>query len=245
MQTLAMTWNQPLRLNIVAGSPASYFASCVSGSATPPCNGGAAVFDPGRAGPFQVVLPSELGLAGPGFTLDIDALGRPKNGAALIAANATFTITGAACRAPPWSPRSPASSRRNERLHSRRAHHRHRRGGDRRGGDRIGLCLHGALAGAQLGFAARLPDRAGMRRARRGPRAQARVVCRRGPRRAQLHDLQYAAAITPGFTRTVDVVNVAGAGALFCAAGWACKRVRITVQRGSALVRLNLMLINY
>jgi hypothetical protein len=94
MQTLAMTWNQPLRLNIVAGSPASYFASCVSGSATPPCNGGAAVFDPGRAGPFQVVLPSELGLAGPGFTLDIDALGRPKNGAALIAANATFTITG-------------------------------------------------------------------------------------------------------------------------------------------------------
>jgi prepilin-type N-terminal cleavage/methylation domain-containing protein len=52
-------------------------------------------------------------------------------------------------------------------------------------------------------------------------------------------------AITPGFTRTVDVVNVAGAGAAFCSAGWACKRIQITVQRGSAMVRLNFMLINY
>jgi len=94
MQILAMTWNQPLRLNLVAGPPASYFVSCVSGSATPPCNGAAAVSDPGRAGPFQVQLPAELGLSGPGFTLDVDTLGRPKNGAALIAANATFTITG-------------------------------------------------------------------------------------------------------------------------------------------------------
>lgn len=94
MQVLAMTWNQPLRMNVVAGPPASYFVSCVSGAATPPCNGAAAVADPGRAGPFQVQLPSELGLSGPGFTLDVDTLGRPKNGAALIVANATFTITG-------------------------------------------------------------------------------------------------------------------------------------------------------
>jgi hypothetical protein len=41
------------------------------------------------------------------------------------------------------------------------------------------------------------------------------------------------------------VVNVAGAGAAFCSAGWACKRIQITVQRGSAMVRLNFMLINY
>ena len=94
MQTLAMSWNQSLRLTIVAGPPASYFVSCVSATATPPCNGAAAVSDPGRAGPFQVQLPSELGLSGPGFTLDVDTLGRPKNGAALIAGNATFTITG-------------------------------------------------------------------------------------------------------------------------------------------------------
>jgi prepilin-type N-terminal cleavage/methylation domain-containing protein len=94
MQVLAMTWNQPLRLNVVSGPPASYFVSCASGSATPPCNGAAAVSDPGRAGPFQVELPSELGLTGPGFTLDVDTLGRPKNGAALIATNATYTISG-------------------------------------------------------------------------------------------------------------------------------------------------------
>jgi prepilin-type N-terminal cleavage/methylation domain-containing protein len=52
-------------------------------------------------------------------------------------------------------------------------------------------------------------------------------------------------AITPGFTRTVNIVNVAGAGASFCAAGWACKRIEVTAQRGSAIVRLNFMMINY
>jgi len=52
-------------------------------------------------------------------------------------------------------------------------------------------------------------------------------------------------AITAGFTRTVDVVDVAGAGASFCAAGWTCRRIVITAQRGSALVRLNFMLVNY
>jgi hypothetical protein len=93
MQTLAMTWNQPLRLNLVAGPPASYFVSCVSGSAAPPCNGAAAVFDPAKAGPFQVQLADGLTLAGPGFTLDIDTLGRPKNGANYAPA-ATFRITG-------------------------------------------------------------------------------------------------------------------------------------------------------
>ena len=93
MQTLAMTWNQSLRLNIAAGPPIRYYVTCVSGSATAPCNGANAVVDPAKAGPFQVDLPTELGLTGPGFTLDIDTLGRPKNGAAL-AGNATFTITG-------------------------------------------------------------------------------------------------------------------------------------------------------
>jgi type II secretory pathway pseudopilin PulG len=93
MQTLAMTWNEPLRLNLVAGPPASYFVSCVSGVASAPCNGAAAVFDPAKGGPFQVQLPSELALAGPGFTLDIDTLGRPKDGAN-YAPTATFTITG-------------------------------------------------------------------------------------------------------------------------------------------------------
>lgn len=52
-------------------------------------------------------------------------------------------------------------------------------------------------------------------------------------------------AITGGFTRTVNVVDVAGAGASFCAAGWACRRIEITAQRGSAIVRVNFMFINY
>lgn len=94
MQTLAMTWNQSLRLNIVAGPPVRYYVTCVSGSATPPCNGANAVVDPAKAGPFQVDLPAELGLTiSPVFTLDIDTVGRPKNGA-VLAGNATFTITG-------------------------------------------------------------------------------------------------------------------------------------------------------
>jgi len=52
-------------------------------------------------------------------------------------------------------------------------------------------------------------------------------------------------AITAGFTRTVNITDVAGGGALFCAAGWACKRVEIIAQRASAVVRLNFMLIDY
>ena len=48
------------------------------------------------------------------------------------------------------------------------------------------------------------------------------------------------------FTRTVDIVNVAGAGTQFCANTWACKRVRVSVQRGgNVLIQLNFMLINY
>ena len=60
MQTLAMTWNQSLRLNIVPGPPVTYFVSCVSGAATPPCNGVNAVSDPARAGPFQAELPAQF-----------------------------------------------------------------------------------------------------------------------------------------------------------------------------------------
>jgi prepilin-type N-terminal cleavage/methylation domain-containing protein len=91
MQMLAITWNQALRLNTAA---TSYSVSCVTASATPPCNA-APVIDPANGRPYLVNLEPGLDLAGPGFALDLDALGRPKNGAALIAANATFTIAGA------------------------------------------------------------------------------------------------------------------------------------------------------
>jgi hypothetical protein len=88
---LAITWSQALRLNTAA---TTYSVSCVTASATPPCNA-APVIDPANGRPYLVNLEPGLDLAGPGFALDLDALGRPKNGAAFIAANATFTISGA------------------------------------------------------------------------------------------------------------------------------------------------------
>jgi hypothetical protein len=54
------------------------------------------VIDPATAKSFSVTLQTGLTLAGPGFNLDFDALGRPKNGAALTTANSTFTISGGA-----------------------------------------------------------------------------------------------------------------------------------------------------
>jgi type II secretory pathway pseudopilin PulG len=89
-QMLAITWGQALRITTAAGS---YSVACVTAAATPPCNA-SPVLDPATRAPFQVSLEPGLSLAGPGFTLDLDALGRPRNGAALIAANATYTISG-------------------------------------------------------------------------------------------------------------------------------------------------------
>jgi type II secretory pathway pseudopilin PulG len=97
IQMLAITWSEALRITTVAvagGVPARYSVSCVSGSATAPCNGAGAVNDPATGRVYSVDLEDGLDLAGPGFSLDLDALGRPKNGAAFISANATFTITG-------------------------------------------------------------------------------------------------------------------------------------------------------
>ena len=88
VQMLAMTWNQALRITAVA---TSYSVSCVTAGVAP-CNA-SPVIDPAGRGPFVVVLESGLSLAGPA-TLDIDALGRPRNGANLITANTIYTISG-------------------------------------------------------------------------------------------------------------------------------------------------------
>ena len=88
-QMLAMTWNQALRITAVA---TSYSVSCVTAGVAP-CNA-SPVIDPAGRGPFLVGLEPGLSLAGPGFTLDIDALGRPMNGSSLITANAIYTISG-------------------------------------------------------------------------------------------------------------------------------------------------------
>jgi MSHA pilin protein MshC len=89
-QMLALTWNRSLRVS-VAGT--SYSVSCVTAGASP-CNA-SPVIDPATGRPFQVSLETGLSVAGPGYTLDLDTLGRPRNGAALTGANATYTITGA------------------------------------------------------------------------------------------------------------------------------------------------------
>jgi prepilin-type N-terminal cleavage/methylation domain-containing protein len=89
MQMLALTWLQPLRLTTAAGS---YSVACVTAGAAP-CDV-SPVIDPATGQPFSVSLHAGLSLTGPGFTLDFDAVGRPKNGASFITANATFSITG-------------------------------------------------------------------------------------------------------------------------------------------------------
>lgn len=47
-----------------------------------------------------------------------------------------------------------------------------------------------------------------------------------------------------GFTRVVNVTAMAAGGAL-CAAGWSCKRVQVSVSKGSAQVEVNFMLVQY
>jgi hypothetical protein len=78
-----------LRVTATAGN---YSVSCVTAGASP-CNA-VPVINPATGQPYAVNLESGITLAGPGFSLDLDALGRPKNGASLIAANATYTISG-------------------------------------------------------------------------------------------------------------------------------------------------------
>ena len=89
VQLLAITWNQPLRVSTTANN---YSIGCVSAGASP-CDVDPVV-NPVSGQPYLVALESGLTMAGPGFSLDLDALGRPRNAAALIAANATFTISG-------------------------------------------------------------------------------------------------------------------------------------------------------
>lgn len=90
IQMLAVSWTQALRITTTANN---YSVSCVIGGASP-CNV-APVVNPATGQPYLVNLEPDFTLAGPGFSLDLDTLGRPKNGANFTVANATFTITGA------------------------------------------------------------------------------------------------------------------------------------------------------
>ena len=95
LQMLAMTWGQSLRLT-PAG--ASYNVRCVTVSATPPCNvspvNDPAVTDEAGNPAFTRTLKESVTVAG--AVLDIDALGRPVAGGALLVGNTTYTLTGGA-----------------------------------------------------------------------------------------------------------------------------------------------------
>jgi len=100
-QTLAMNMGRArqLKLGAPAGPAAcagsSYYVIDCTVVAADPCTGAPdnAIADPRLGGGFFCVTV-EAGLALAGANLYFDPLGRPKNGAALIAANQTFTITG-------------------------------------------------------------------------------------------------------------------------------------------------------
>lgn len=93
VQMLAMTWGQTLRLTPAGGG---YSVSCVTPSATPPCNvspvNDPAVTDATGNPAFTRTL--ETGITVAGAALDIDALGRPVSGGALLNADTAYTLTG-------------------------------------------------------------------------------------------------------------------------------------------------------
>lgn len=94
MQRLAMTWGQTLRLT-AAGT--SYTVTCASGSVTPPCNGVLPVNDPAvtdETGNPAFTRTLKEGVSVTGAALDIDALGRPVSGGALLNGDTIYTLTG-------------------------------------------------------------------------------------------------------------------------------------------------------
>jgi prepilin-type N-terminal cleavage/methylation domain-containing protein len=90
MQMLAMSWGQPLQFTVA--SP-TYSVSCVTASATPPCNA-IPVIDPASGKAFSETLVNNVTLAG--AAIDIDSLGRPVSGGALLTVNRVYTLTAGA-----------------------------------------------------------------------------------------------------------------------------------------------------
>lgn len=90
MQMLAMTGGQSLRLSVA--SP-TYSVSCVTASATPPCNA-SPVIDPASGQAFSETLANGVTLAG--AALDMDSLGRPVSGGVLLTTSRVYTLTAGA-----------------------------------------------------------------------------------------------------------------------------------------------------
>lgn len=89
IQALAMHWGQPLRLTVSSGG---YSVSCVSASASAPCNN-SPVIDPVTHQAFNISLESGVSLTG--ANTDFDTLGRPVSGGTMITSTParTFTLT--------------------------------------------------------------------------------------------------------------------------------------------------------
>lgn len=92
MQMLAMSWGQSLRLSVSAGT--TYSVTCITASATVPCTAGGSVIDPATGNAFSETLANNVTLAG--ATIDIDSLGRPVSGGALLTVNRVYTLTAGA-----------------------------------------------------------------------------------------------------------------------------------------------------
>ena len=88
-QMLAMTWGQSLKVN---GAGAGYTVTCVTGTATPPCNL-SPVIDPATGGAFSVTLGNNVTISA--TNIDIDSLGRPLSAGALLTTARVFTLSGA------------------------------------------------------------------------------------------------------------------------------------------------------
>ena len=172
-----------------------------------------------------MTLEPGLTLAGPGFNLDLDALGRPKNGANFIAANATFTITGgSAARTVVVAPVTGFVTRAMRSRH---------------GFSLIELVIVivvVAIAAVAIGSAFTYISRSQrltvdlLAATQIAQECAAHVIGRNRkpgsyatvPLAAPSTSCDALPAIDPAFTRLVNVTAMA-AGTL-CSAGWACKR---------------------
>jgi hypothetical protein len=99
VQMLALTLNKSLQLKPAGAPPAAcptatYWIIDCTVAALDPCTGAAntPIVNPATGQNYCVTF--EPGIALAGANLHFDPLGRPKNGASLIAANATYTISG-------------------------------------------------------------------------------------------------------------------------------------------------------
>jgi Tfp pilus assembly protein FimT len=99
VQMLALTMNKSLQLKRVGAAPAAcptatYWVIDCTLAAPDPCTGApnTPIVNPATGQNYCATF--EPGLALAGGNLHFDPLGRPKNGANLSVANATFTITG-------------------------------------------------------------------------------------------------------------------------------------------------------